>query len=163
MPSNDQNMKQLLFISALLWLPNAVHAQNDDLITPEGEVSQVVVELFRGMRLGDSAIVHAVFTEEARLVTSYVTREGDPATEEITLDDFLLAIGNPHTEVWNEVPEEIKVQIDDNLATAWVPYSFYVDERFSHCGVDAFQLVRVGTDWKILNLTDTRRTVNCKH
>jgi hypothetical protein len=154
-------MRQLSFFIALLWLPNAVLAQNDDLITPEDEVRNVVIELFKGMRLGDSSIVHKTFTEKGRLVTSYVTREGDPATEEITLDEFLLAIGHPHTEVWNEVPEEIKVQIDDNLATAWVPYSFYVDDRFSHCGVDAFQLVRVGTEWKILNLTDTRRTTHC--
>lgn len=149
-------------IIALLCAPFAALAQNNaDRISPEDEVRQVVNQLFNGMRLGDSSIVHAVFTEKARLVTSYVTREGDPATEEMTLEDFLLAVGNPHTEVWNEVPEEIRVQIDDNLATAWVPYAFYVDERFSHCGVDAFQLVNTGKEWKILNLTDTRRMTNC--
>jgi hypothetical protein len=81
--------------------------------------------------------------------------------EEITLFDFLQAIGQPHTEAWNEVPEFIRVTIDDNMAVAWVPYAFYVDTTFSHCGVDAVQLVKDASGWKIVSLTDTRRRTGC--
>lgn len=127
----------------------------------EQAVEDVILALFAGMKAGDSAAVHRTCLDNARLVTSYENKEGLPGTEEITLQDFLVAVGTPHTEKWNEVPESIRVDVQDHLAIAWVPYRFYVDERFSHCGVDAFQLVRTADGWKILNLTDTRRVKAC--
>ena len=53
------------------------------------------------------------------------------------------------------------VRIDGNLATVWVDYWFFVGPRFSHCGVDAFQLARIGGGWKIFSVVDTRRTTGC--
>ncbi len=56
-----------------------------------------------------------------------------------------------------------KIEIDGNLAQAWTQYAFYVGKKFSHCGVDAFQLFK-GTDgtWKIFQLADTRQKEGCK-
>ena len=34
--------------------------------------------------------------------------------------------------------------MSDRLATVWVKYAFYAGGEFSHCGVDAFQLFKVG-------------------
>jgi hypothetical protein len=36
-------------------------------------------------------------------------------------------------------------------------YAFYLDDQFSHCGVNAFQLVRMEAGWQIIQITDTRR------
>ena len=79
-----------------------------------------------------------------------------------SLADFLKAIGTPHPEVWNEKIWNTEIRIDDNLAQIWTDYAFYVDDRFSHCGVDAFQLVKE-TDgkWRIVHLIDTRRKEPC--
>ena len=35
-------------------------------------------------------------------------------------------------------------------------------KRFSHCGVDAFQLVKTAAGWKIFQLSDTRRKEKCE-
>jgi hypothetical protein len=40
-------------------------------------------------------------------------------------------------------------------------YDLHVGERFSHCGVDAFDLVKLGGEWKIVSVMDTRRTTDC--
>jgi hypothetical protein len=40
-------------------------------------------------------------------------------------------------------------------------YSFYLGDKFSHCGVDAFLLARDGTEWKVVSLADTRRRQGC--
>jgi hypothetical protein len=32
-----------------------------------------------------------------------------------------------------------------------------VDEKYSHCGVDVFMLVKTADGWKISTLADTRR------
>ena len=49
------------------------------------------------------------------------------------------------------------VSIDGPLAAVWADYEFWAGSRFSHCGVDAFQLAQTGGQWRIVALTDTRR------
>ncbi|HUH33176.1 MAG TPA: hypothetical protein VLZ28_04430, partial [Daejeonella sp.] len=54
-----------------------------------------------------------------------------------------------------------QVLIDDNLASVWTSYQFYIGDKFSHCGVNSFQLVKGKEGWKIVYLIDTRRKENC--
>jgi hypothetical protein len=49
------------------------------------------------------------------------------------------------------------IRIDASLAIVWAPYEFYYKGKYSHKGVDSFQLVRVNGVWKIQYLIDTRR------
>ena len=35
------------------------------------------------------------------------------------------------------------------IATVWTPYDFWIDGKFSHCGIDAFDLVKTDEGWKI--------------
>ena len=55
---------------------------------------------------------------------------------------FLLQLETPHKEVWDERIVDYKIEIDENLAQVWAPYEFYLDDKFSHCGVNAFQLIK---------------------
>jgi hypothetical protein len=36
------------------------------------------------------------------------------------------------------------------------PYQFYIGDKFSHCGVNSFQLVKLQGQWKIQYLIDTQ-------
>ena len=54
------------------------------------------------------------------------------------------------------------IKIDGPLAIVWTPYNFYHNGKFSHCGVNSFQLVRFDGIWKIQYLIDTRRRTGCK-
>jgi hypothetical protein len=42
--------------------------------------------------------------------------------------------------------------VDHEIATAWVPYEFYLNGKFSHKGVDVFLLVKTGNEFKIQTL-----------
>lgn len=117
--------------------------------------------LFDGMRVGDSSKVREAFHSDARLMTTFVDKAGNPRLVEEEIQGFLKAVGTPHAEVWNEKLTSVKIQIDGNLAQAWTKYEFYVDENFSHCGVNAFQLVKESNGWKIIQITDTRRKKDC--
>jgi hypothetical protein len=116
----------------------------------------VVHRLFDAMRAGDSAAVRAAFHPQALLGTTLV-REGRPEFRVDTLDGFVRAVGTPHPEVWDERLTRVTVSIDGPLAAVWADYEFWAGSRFSHCGVDAFQLARTGGGWRIVALTDTRR------
>jgi hypothetical protein len=63
--------------------------------------------------------------------------------------------------VWDERIGEVEIKIDDNLATAWMNYAFYVGDTFSHCGVNAFQLAKGEAGWKVIQIADSRRKVAC--
>ena len=48
-----------------------------------------------------------------------------------------------------------EVRIAGTIAMVWLPYDLYAEGRWSHCGIDLFTLVRVGSEWRIANLTYT--------
>ncbi len=148
----------VLFLLSIGFHSNALYAQSSE----EKAVLQVVEVLFEGMKQGDSALVSDLFHPDVRMLTSYTSSDGEPVLKEGSLADFLKAIGTPHPEVWNEKIWNTEIRVDDNLAQIWTDYAFYVDDRFSHCGVDAFQLVKE-TDgkWRIVHLIDTRRKEPC--
>lgn len=57
--------------------------------------------------------------------------------------------------------ETTTVQIKGNIAMAWVPYDLWVNETFSHCGVDVFTLIRTGDGWKIATIAYTMEKTGC--
>ena len=42
-----------------------------------------------------------------------------------------------------------EVRISGPLAMVWLPYDFYLDGKWSHCGVDAFTLLKSEGRWRI--------------
>ena len=128
----------------------------------EGAIVDAVHLLFRGMEKGDSAMVRSAFTKEVTMATMRRDKDNNAVlTRETSIDAFLKAVGTPHPDTWYEEIWNVKVQVDDNFAQAWCDYAFYVGNRFSHCGVDAFHLYKVKDGWKIFHLADTRRNSPC--
>jgi len=132
-------------------------AQND-----ETAVKQVVNRLFEGMKKSDTAMIRSAFSISPVLQTILKNREGKVSVETEPLDSFLVAISKPHTEVYDERITFDVIKIDAELAMVWAPYKFYVGEKFSHCGVDSFQLIKINGEWKIQYLIDTRRRQGCE-
>jgi hypothetical protein len=54
------------------------------------------------------------------------------------------------------------VRVRGSLASVWSQYSFHVDGRFSHCGIDNFDLAKVDGRWRIVSLSFTVETENCR-
>lgn len=132
---------------------NPVPVQQAD----ETAVKTSIRQLFEGMRRGDSSAVKEVFAPDAILQTIQTLPDGTVRVKTGSLPEFLQAVGSPHPEVWDERIEFGPVMIDHELASVWTPYRFYLGSRFSHCGVNSFQLVRLDGRWKIVHLIDTRR------
>lgn len=145
-----------ILLAVALAAPAAAQAPEAD----KTAVLAVVKRLFDGMRAGDSAMVRSVFHPRALLSTALV-RQGNAVVETEGIEAFVTAVGTPHAEIWDERTRNEQVLLDGTLASVWVEYSFYVGTRFSHCGVDAFQLARDGAEWKIVALADTRRRTGC--
>ncbi len=70
-------------------------------------------------------------------------------------------ISIPKTTTFEEKLKSFSIQIDGAMANAWTPYEFWLNGAFHHCGVNSFQLVKYGANWKIVYLIDTRRKEDC--
>ena len=58
-------------------------------------------------------------------------------------------------------PAGTKVMIHKQIAMVWAPYDLWVDDRFSHCGVDVFTLIKSTKGWKIASIAYTLETEGC--
>lgn len=125
------------------------------------EVREVIERLFDGMRAKDPQMLSAVFLEKAPMQTIVSTDDG-ASVQSDSVEDFVKRIAQipPETQL-DERILDYQIKIDGNLAAVWTPYEFYVNGKFSHCGVNSFQLVRTAEGWKIAYIIDTRRTEGC--
>jgi hypothetical protein len=153
-------MMKNLYLTALLTLSIAIgfkaSAQTD-----EAGIKTAVNYLFEGMKKGDTALLRSAFTSQPVMQTIVKNKEGK--TEVITepLDSFIVSVGRPHSVVYDERISFDLIRIDGDLAIVWAPYKFYLGDKFSHCGVDSFQLVKINGEWKIQYIIDTRRKQDC--
>lgn len=150
-------MKNILLIPILIFGNLGLKAQNDTLL-----INQTINQLFEGMKTGDSNLVRDAFHTDVKMQTIFTIKTGETKLRDEKLQEFLIAVGTPHEEVWNEKITKTHIQMDPQMAHAWTNYEFYVDDKFIHCGVNSFQLVKLNNVWKIINLVDTRRVKGCK-
>lgn len=147
-----------LLVAGLLVAATPLAAQN----APDRDaILAVSRRLFDGMRAGDSAMVRSTLHPKVLFATTFV-RQGTPTVEvDDGPDGFIKAVGTPHTEIWDERVAHPVVLQDGNFASVWMDYTFYLDGKKSHCGVDAFFMGKDATGWKIVSLMDTRRKEEC--
>ena len=114
------------------------------------------------MRRGDSTMIRLALAPGA-VFHGIGGKPGQPvALQTESINGFLKAVGTPHEAVWDERIQFSQVLVDANLASVWTPYEFYLGSKFSHCGYNSFQLVKLAEGWKIAHVIDTRRKEKCK-
>ena len=126
----------------------------------EAAVKAVITQLFDGMRSRDSAMISGTFAPGVRLM-SVGTRKGTLVVDPISADEFAGVVKKATGPKWDERVTSMSVQFDASLAAVWAPYEFWLGEKFSHCGVDAFHLAKLPEGWKIIALSDTERREGC--
>ncbi len=136
-----------------------INAQNTAL--EESAVKATITNLFDGMRTSDTTSIRKAFATKSIMQTIANNKEGKAMVRTEGIDGFIKSIGAPHPEKYDERIVFTKVLIDGKLASVWTDYKFYVGDKFSHCGVNSFQLFKGEEGWKIIYIIDTRRKDNC--
>lgn len=131
-------------------------AQNDE----ESAIKKAVNNLFTGMKTGDSTLARSALATGAVMQT-IVNKEGKVSVRNESVDNFIKLIGTPHKDQYDERIVFSKILIDGPLALVWTDYKFYLGDKFSHCGVNSFQLVKGDKGWQIVYIIDTRRKDGC--
>ena len=126
-----------------------------DAMSPRGAVEQ----LFLGMRMANESILRSVLAADVRFAVLDGVG-GSAQIETQSLDGFIRSVAVSRG-TWNEQIYDVEVRVDDAMASVWAPYTFYLNERISHCGVNSIELLQDASGWKITQISDTRRTVEC--
>jgi len=149
-------MKTFLLSLSIILLTQAVRAQST-----EDSVKATVNRLFAAMKESDGKKLASTFSDSAVLQTISKNKKGETVVLNEQVNDFSGSVGKlPVGDADERIVFET-IKVDGPLAMVWAPYQFWYKGKFSHCGVDVFQLVRMQGEWKIVYLIDTRRTSPC--
>jgi hypothetical protein len=148
-------MKKLLCIFLCV---NAIISANAQ--SSKDSVVATVNRFFEGMKNADTFVLKSTLASNAILQTIRDERE-KTSVEDEKVAEFIGFVSQLKV---GDADEQIKigtVNVDGSLATVWTPYKFFYKGKFSHCGVNSFQLVRIDQQWKIQYIIDTRRKEGC--
>ena len=128
--------------------------------SPRDSVVVVVSQLFEAMKKADTVMLQHCFSPNAVLQTIEEKNSVIKVRDEV-VKDFIDFVGKETVGSADERITIETVKIDGPMAMVWAPYQFFYKGKFSHCGVNVFELVRLNTGWKIQYIIDTRRKGNC--
>jgi hypothetical protein len=156
-------MRAVLLLVTLAAVPaaaqdHAAHASHHPAPALHDSIMAPIKAMFDGMRAHDSAMVRSAFVPGAQF-----SRPPEPGRAHgyTTLEQFLGAVGRPGAP-WDEQIYDVEIREDGGMASVWTFFTFHLGERFSHCGVNAFLVVRTGEGWKISGLADSNRRTGCE-
>ena len=149
-------MRYFLLVSLITTITNSL-AQNS-----QDSVKNVIQTLFLAMKNADTTLLKISFADSAVLQTIVTSEQDIVKVRTEQLKEFVDFISKEEKGNADERIIFETIKIDGPLAFVWTPYKFYYKGKFSHCGVNSFQLVKLSGGWKIQYLIDTRRKDNCE-
>lgn len=142
-------MQRIVFV-LLLVFSSSLYSQNE-------EVKDVIVTFFKGFHAKDSTIIKSVCAENMILQSIAESSKGSQIKNQNPQDFYRSIATIPSTMLFEERVLDYSIQVDGAMAHVWTPYEFYVNNKLSHKGVNAFTLFKDNGLWKIVYLIDTRR------
>lgn len=118
------------------------HAQSST--TDRDAVLKVVQVFFDTMTARDIDGAREILVPQGRFHAMRAGAEPRSLANEEYLAQLQASKQTMRERIWN--PE---VRVHESIATMWAPYDFWIDGKFSHCGIDAFDLIKTGKGWKI--------------
>lgn len=142
-------MQRFLFLFIFL-MTSSLYSQNED-------VKQVIVSFFKGFHAKDSTLIKSVCADKMILQSISESTKGVQLKNESPREFYRSIATIPTTIQFEERILNYSIQVDGTMAQVWTPYEFYLNEKFSHKGVNAFTLFKDNGLWKIVYIIDTRR------
>lgn len=138
--------KTIIFVLLILMSLTLVRAQDD-----RQAAIAVVNRLFDGMKTKSADQIKSVFTDNVHFLAIDKPRDGKGISKSRvnTGESFIKMITESKSAEYIEKMISPEARIEGDLAIVSGRYTFYVGDKFSHCGMDIFNLVRTEAGWKI--------------
>jgi hypothetical protein len=141
-------------LAALLSVP--ARAQDGD----RAQVIAAVQAFFDSMEKADADLAKKILMLDARFFSA-AERDGNVTVRPSTGEAFVAGFSNPNRGKSLERRWEPDVRVQGAIAQVWTRYDFHANGTFSHCGIDAFSLVKTDEGWKIASAMWTVERTGC--
>jgi hypothetical protein len=111
-------------------------------------VKAVIKKTFSAMIKSDTVLLKTCFAPGAILQIVQNQKDSIIIRTRAAVD-FISGIGKQVPGALDEKSFDEIIYVDRELATAWAPYTFHLNGKFSHKGIDSFQFVKLKEGWKI--------------
>ena len=136
----------------------SVNAQMDEKML----VQKTVEGFFEAFHKQDSIAMKSFMANNVVLQTTGRNKQGKTQFRTTPIEKLYESIVSiPDSIQFEEKLTSWSIQVDRTMANAWVGYEFWLNGKFSHCGINSFQMVNFDGDWKIIYLIDTRGRAGC--
>jgi hypothetical protein len=122
------------------------------------EVLKIAQDLLTAIEQGDTTAFRSLFLPNAII---YTVREKDGQTITAGRSPFNDTFRSGTTIIERMKDTGVEVQVHGNIAQVWAPYNLWINDVFSHCGVDVFTLLKSGSGWRIVALSYTIEKTGC--
>ena len=126
----------------------------------EQSVIAAVEQFFKAIETRDADMARDILLPEG--VVFSVREEGKEKIIRATTHEQIINSFASSTEKMLERMWDPKVLIHKEIAVVWTKYDFHREGKFSHCGVDAFNLIKTPKGWKISGIFYTVEKEGCE-
>ena len=151
----------LALVPCAALVPTAQAAAQRQRVSGEARrILEAVDRFFTAMRAGDADGVGSVLSADGMLFFERRNADGSYSLHHKGNAQWLAEFRawNGHME---DIPSRSRVQVWGPIATVSHAFVFHRNGRFSHCGINLIQLVKVGQDWRIANIVWTEEQRGC--
>ena len=141
----------------LLTLTFSAYSQ-ESIDTDEERIKNVINQFFESLEIRDTLLMKQTTMDEAQKWRRRNNNEPIKADMRFSKDDYQAMPTNPKIK---EIALSFKISVHDGIAVAWVPYKLWIEDQFSHCGIDVFTLFEMDGKWKIISIAYTVEKENC--
>jgi len=128
--------------------------------TDSAAVMAPIRAMFAGLAARDAQAILAPTRPEGGATIALERPDGTRTIRHLSWAEFAAGI-KPGPETFEERITDPAIEVDGDIAMVWVPYTFLLNGKADHCGVDHFDLVRENGQWKVLSVTWSQRTKGC--
>jgi len=107
-----------------------------------------------GLTAGNRERLDSALETEGTFTAVDTRKPGAPVVKATTFGEIRAELSPNKTPLLERITNPV-VQIRGDIAQVWAPYAFAVNGKPTHCGIDAFHLVRRGGTWRVSGLIYT--------
>lgn len=136
----------LITLFFLTFLASTVYAQQSE----KQALMSIMNDFFQSLERQDTTAIRKLFIKGS---TSYFVHDSEKTpvrTGARSFSEITFQADRIITERMRE--SEVIMHIERRIAVAWVPYDLWVNQEFSHCGIDVFTFIKTGANWEIASL-----------
>ncbi|NRB52564.1 MAG: nuclear transport factor 2 family protein [Saprospiraceae bacterium] len=151
-------MKKVLKLIGLIALPLISFSQSSEP-TEVQAVQATIQHFFDAIEKKDTSLFKSTLDPAGQVWVQNQTKEPMQISNRFLRQDIAMLQGEQQ---FMEKALHFDIKVHKGMAMAWVAYEFWRNGKFSHCGIDAFTLMKIEENWKIVSLSYSVETSGCE-